>query len=101
MDIAVGKVLGALTMITAIVVSGATHGLGVVRSLGRQGVSVTDNRAYARGGARAEHGQHSVVARHPMKAERPRDEPEPTRRDPAPPQVADDDVPTCHAIQLA
>ena len=33
--------LGALTMITAIVVSGATHGLGVVRSLGRQGVSVT------------------------------------------------------------
>jgi len=41
MDIAVAKVLGSLTMITAIVVSGATHGLGVVRSLGRQGVSVT------------------------------------------------------------
>jgi D-aspartate ligase len=41
MDITVGKVSGVLTMITAIVVSGATHGLGVVRSLGRQGVSVT------------------------------------------------------------
>jgi D-aspartate ligase len=40
-DIAVGKASCVLTMITAIVVSGATHGLGVVRSLGRQGVSVT------------------------------------------------------------
>src|ERR687894_517421 len=30
-----------MTMTRAIVVSGATHGLGVVRSLGRQGVPVT------------------------------------------------------------
>ena len=36
-----GKVSGVPTMITAIVVSGATQGPGVVRSLGRQGVSVT------------------------------------------------------------
>jgi predicted ATP-grasp superfamily ATP-dependent carboligase len=36
-----GGVLTVATMATAIVVSGATHGLGVVRSLGREGVPVT------------------------------------------------------------
>ena len=37
---AAGTLSAARTVIPAIVVSGSTHGLGVVRSLGRQGVPV-------------------------------------------------------------
>ena len=52
-------------------------------------------------GKASEHRDEPVVPSHPVKAERPRHEPEPPRGEPAPTQVADDDPAACHAVEFA
>ena len=48
----------------------------------------------------AEHRRGPIVSRDMMKAQRKRQKPEPTGRDPAPTQIAHDDGVPSHAIQL-
>jgi hypothetical protein len=53
------------------------------------------------GGEAAEHREHAVVARHRVEPERPRGRPEAGRSGVATPQVADDDEPPRHPVELA
>src|SRR5829696_6713580 len=52
------------------------------------------------GGETAEHRDDAVVPAHGMEAERPREQPESTGGQPAPPQVADDHATASNPVQL-